>query len=45
MSRYPASAWSNEYIDEALKELKDEGLDVTGENFQPIDVTLNEGGN
>jgi NitT/TauT family transport system substrate-binding protein len=41
----PASAWSNEYIDEALKELKDEGLDVTGEDFQPIDVTLNEGGN
>jgi NitT/TauT family transport system substrate-binding protein len=41
----PASAWSNEYIDEALDELKDEGLDLTGENFEPIDVTLNEGGN
>lgn len=41
----PASAWSNEWIQEALDELADEGLDVTGEGFEPIEVELLEGGN
>jgi NitT/TauT family transport system substrate-binding protein len=41
----PASAWTNEYIEKALDELADEDIDVTGEDFEPIDVTLKEGGN
>lgn len=30
---------------EALENLADEDLDLTGENFTPIEVTLEEGGN
>jgi NitT/TauT family transport system substrate-binding protein len=41
----PASAWSNEWIQQALDELEGEDLDLTGEGFEPIDVTLEEGGN
>jgi NitT/TauT family transport system substrate-binding protein len=41
----PASAWTNEYIEQALAELEEEGIDVTGEGFSPIDVELLEGGN
>ncbi|MBT2517977.1 ABC transporter substrate-binding protein [Streptomyces sp. ISL-90] len=41
----PASAWSNEWIQQALDELEGEGLDLTGENFEPIEVELTEGGN
>lgn len=41
----PASAWSNEYIQQALDELEAEGLDLTGEGFTPIEVELQEGGN
>ncbi|MFK4836739.1 ABC transporter substrate-binding protein [Microbacterium sp. ZW T2_14] len=37
------SAYSNEYIEKALAELKDEGVEVAGE-YTPIDVTLTEGG-
>jgi NitT/TauT family transport system substrate-binding protein len=37
------SAYSNEYIDKALSELKDEGVTVDGE-YTPIEVTLTEGG-
>ncbi|MDF2666339.1 MAG: ABC-type nitrate/sulfonate/bicarbonate transport system, periplasmic component [Microbacterium sp.] len=37
------SAHSNEYIDKALAELKDEGVTVDG-TYTPIDVTLTEGG-
>ncbi|GAA1982035.1 ABC transporter substrate-binding protein [Microbacterium pumilum] len=37
------SAYSNEYIEKALAELKDEGVVVDGE-YTPIDVTLTEGG-
>lgn len=37
------SAYSNEYIEQALSELADEGVDVSGE-YTPIDVTLTEGG-
>ncbi|AYF98564.1 ABC transporter substrate-binding protein [Protaetiibacter intestinalis] len=39
----PASAYSNEYIEKALAELADEGVDMSGE-YTPIDVTLTEGG-
>lgn len=41
----PETAWSNEWIQQALDDLADEGLDLTGENYEPIDVTLEEGGN
>ncbi|MBW9111073.1 ABC transporter substrate-binding protein [Microbacterium ureisolvens] len=37
------SAYSNEYIEKALDELKDEGIEVAGE-YTPIEVTLTEGG-
>ncbi|MDN4475316.1 ABC transporter substrate-binding protein [Demequina sp. SYSU T00192] len=40
----PETAYSNEYVDAALEELKAEGVDVMGEGFEPIEVTLNEGG-
>jgi NitT/TauT family transport system substrate-binding protein len=40
----PSSAYSNEYVQKALDELKDEGVDVMGEDFEPITVTLKEGG-
>ncbi|MEW1975048.1 ABC transporter substrate-binding protein [Microbacterium profundi] len=40
----PASAWTNEYIEQALAELEEEGVDVKGEGFTPIDVELLEGG-
>lgn len=39
----PASAYSNEYIEQALSELADEGVVVDGE-YTPIDVELTEGG-
>lgn len=41
----PDTAWTNEYIEQALADLEGEGLDLTGESFTPIDVTLEEGGN
>jgi NitT/TauT family transport system substrate-binding protein len=41
----PATAWSNDWIQQALDELEGEDLDLTGEGFEPIDVTLEEGGN
>ncbi|GAA5212508.1 ABC transporter substrate-binding protein [Microbacterium kyungheense] len=37
------SAYSNEYIQEALDQLKEEGVEVSGE-YTPIDVVLTEGG-
>jgi len=37
------SAFSNEYIEKALAELADEGVEVGGE-YTPIDVVLTEGG-
>ncbi|NQX34361.1 ABC transporter substrate-binding protein [Herbiconiux sp. VKM Ac-2851] len=40
----PATAFSNVYVEKALAELKDEGVDVMGEGYTPIDVTLKEGG-
>ncbi len=41
----PETAFSNEYVEKALDELRDEGVDVDGADFEPIEVTLNEGGN
>ncbi|MCS5718922.1 ABC transporter substrate-binding protein [Herbiconiux sp. CPCC 205763] len=40
----PETAFSNEYVEKALSELKDEGVDVNGADFAPITVTLKEGG-
>ena len=37
--------WTNEYIERALAELDEEGVDVFGEGFEPIEVELMEGGN
>ncbi|MDQ1136426.1 NitT/TauT family transport system substrate-binding protein [Microbacterium sp. SORGH_AS 1204] len=37
------SAYSNDYIESALSELKDEGVTVDGD-YTPIEVTLTEGG-
>ncbi|WP_338886088.1 ABC transporter substrate-binding protein [Rhodococcus sovatensis] len=39
-----AEAYSNEYVAEALDLLKADGVDVTGESYAPIEVTLEEGG-
>ncbi len=39
-----ADAFTNEIATAALEALKAEGVDVTGESFAPIEVTLNEGG-
>ena len=38
-----ASAFSNEYIEQALAELEEEGITVDG-TYSPIDVVLTEGG-
>lgn len=40
----PETAYSNEYVEQALTELRDEGVDVEGADYTPMDVTLNEGG-
>ena len=40
----PDTAYSNEYVDKALSELKADGVDVEGKGFAPITVTLKEGG-
>jgi NitT/TauT family transport system substrate-binding protein len=40
----PSSAYSNEYVQKALDELKSEGVDVMGTGFAPATVTLKEGG-
>jgi len=40
----PASAYSNEYIEQALDALEAEGFDVYGKGYKPIEVTLTEGG-
>ena len=41
----PETAYSNEYVEKALAELKDEGVDVDGADFAPLTVELQEGGN
>ncbi len=40
----PANAYTNTYVEKALAELKDEGVDVMGKDYEPITVTLNKGG-
>jgi NitT/TauT family transport system substrate-binding protein len=40
----PSTAYSNDYVQKALDELKAEGVDVMGTGFTPITVTLKEGG-
>ncbi|MFC5729244.1 MULTISPECIES: ABC transporter substrate-binding protein [Nocardioides] len=40
----PATAYSNEYVEQALEELEADGVDTKGEGFEPIEVTLNAGG-
>ncbi|WP_265523066.1 ABC transporter substrate-binding protein [Oerskovia flava] len=40
----PTTAYSNDYVEQAIAELEDEGVDVLGTDFAPIEVTLNEGG-
>jgi NitT/TauT family transport system substrate-binding protein len=40
----PTTAYTNEYVQKALDELEADGVDVTGSDFQPITVTLKEGG-
>ena len=37
-------AYTNEYAEKALAELKESGEDVTGEGFEPIEVQLKAGG-
>ena len=44
-SEPPETAYSNEYVEQALDELREEGVDVEGADWEPIEVTLNEGGN
>jgi NitT/TauT family transport system substrate-binding protein len=39
-----AEAHTNTYVQRALDQLRGEGVDVTGEGYQPIQVTLNPGG-
>ncbi|WP_448629738.1 ABC transporter substrate-binding protein [Cellulomonas soli] len=41
----PESAYTTQYVEKALAELTDEGVDVVGADWAPIDVTLAEGGN
>ncbi|MCF8557411.1 MAG: ABC transporter substrate-binding protein [Candidatus Nanopelagicales bacterium] len=40
-----AAAFTNQFAEAADAALSAEGLNVTGDDFAPIDVTLNEGGN
>ena len=40
----PETAYTNEWVEKALAELEEEGVDVNGDDFSPIEVTLNEGG-
>ncbi|MCL3860274.1 ABC transporter substrate-binding protein [Actinotalea sp. K2] len=40
----PSTAYSNTYIEQALAELVEDGVDVTGDGFEPLSVTLAAGG-
>jgi NitT/TauT family transport system substrate-binding protein len=40
----PETAYSNEYVQEALEDLTEDGVDVKGADWTPIEVTLKEGG-
>lgn len=41
----PESAYTSEYVQQAIDALTEEGVDVLGTDYAPIDVTLAEGGN
>ncbi|MGD9996628.1 MAG: ABC transporter substrate-binding protein [Ilumatobacteraceae bacterium] len=38
------TAWTNDIVTAALQQLGDEGVDVNGSSYAPIEVTLTEGG-
>jgi NitT/TauT family transport system substrate-binding protein len=38
------TSYTNDIVNEAIKQLKAENIDINGSNFKPIDVTLTEGG-
>jgi NitT/TauT family transport system substrate-binding protein len=40
----PETAYTNEYVEQALAELEEEEVDVMGADYEPIEVTLEEGG-
>ncbi|MCR6689600.1 ABC transporter substrate-binding protein [Cellulomonas sp.] len=40
----PESAYTTEYVQKALDELTAEGVDVVGADWEPVEVTLAEGG-
>jgi NitT/TauT family transport system substrate-binding protein len=37
-------AWTNDIVNEALANLEEMEVDTTGEDYSPIEVTLEEGG-
>ena len=39
-----ANSWTNDIVNEAIKQLEADKVDVKGESFKPIEVTLVEGG-
>lgn len=41
----PATAYTTQYVEQALAELAEEGVDTSGADFEPLDVELEEGGN
>ena len=41
----PVTAYTNEFVQQALDELTAEGVDVMGTDWTPTEVTLNAGGN
>ncbi|MET4062180.1 NitT/TauT family transport system substrate-binding protein [Arthrobacter sp. UYP6] len=41
----PETAYTNEYVEKALAELEEEGVDTKAADFEPVEVTLAEGGN
>ena len=40
----PSTAYTTEYVEQALAELAEEGVDTSGTDFEPIEVELAEGG-
>ena len=40
----PETAKDTTYVEAALAELREEGVDVDGKDWEPLEVTLNEGG-
>jgi NitT/TauT family transport system substrate-binding protein len=40
-----ATSYTNDIVNEALKQLKADGVDVNGNNFTPMTIELKEGGN